>query len=204
MRYVLYFALFCLCTLSAGAQAGHTFTANSSCGVATVRQTVVINDDRGHSISLGQRPCTWQPPVKIGELAGTEYVSYGVDDVQNGHSVDQGYAVGTMKNGDRYFLHYKGTATMNGDSPEHLEGTWVFTGGTGSLKHLKGHGTYTAQPSSDGGMSFDVRGEYELSADGAYNSQQDLQQAREKSQRSYKSTNPLIREASSEVRAPGS
>ena len=134
----------------------------SVCGTSTVHQTVLINDDRQHSVSLDQRPCTSKPPIEIGGLAGTEYISFGVDDVQNGRSIDRGYVVGTMNNGDRYFLSYEGTATMNGNIPGHLEGKWTFTGGSGRLKDLRGSGTYEAHPTPAGRMEFVIQGDYDL------------------------------------------
>ena len=63
---------------------------------------------------------------------------------------------------DRYFLKYEGTATMNGNVPEHLEGKWTFTGGSGRLKQLGGGGAHTARPTADGGMEFVILGNYEL------------------------------------------
>ncbi len=139
-----------------------SFHTTSVCGKSSVHQTVLINDDRQHSVSLDQRLCGSKEPIEIAGLTGTEYIAYGVDDVQNGHSIDRGYVVGTMKNGDRYFLKYEGTATMNGNVPEHLEGKWTFTGGSGRLKQLGGGGTYTARPTADGGMEFVILGNYEL------------------------------------------
>ena len=144
------------------AQTQGSFRETSICATSTIHQTVLVNDDRQHSISLDQRPCHSKQPIRIGELTSSDYISYGVDDVQNNASIDRGYAVGTMNNGDRYFLSYEGTATMNGNIPEHLEGKWNFTGGTGKLKKLKGSGTYTAHPAADGGMEFAINGDYEL------------------------------------------
>jgi hypothetical protein len=138
------------------------FTETSACEASTVHQTVLINDDRQHSVSLDQRPCMSKTPIEIGGLTGTEYIAYGVDDVQNGRSIDRGYVVGTMNNGDRYFLNYEGTATMNGNIPGHLEGKWTFTGGSGHLKHLQGSGTYEAHPTPEGRMEFVIQGNYEL------------------------------------------
>jgi hypothetical protein len=151
-----------LSSLPMQAHINGTFTENSVCGNATVHQTVQVNDDRHHSVSLDQRPCTSKAPIEMGGLTSTDYISYGVDDVQNGQSIDRGYVVGTMKNGDRYFLSYEGVATMNCNVPEHLEGKWTFTGGTGRLNQLQGSGTYTAHPTPEGGMEFLIQGKYEL------------------------------------------
>ena len=162
MRYICFLAAVWLMSSSfLPGQVKGSFLETSVCAIATLHQTVLINDDRQHSMSLDQRQCTSREPIQIGNLTGTEYVAYGVDDVQNGHSIDRGYVVGTMKNGDRYFLSYEGTATMNGNVPEHLEGEWTFTGGSGQLKELQGEGTYTARP-TDGGMEFVIQGRYEL------------------------------------------
>jgi hypothetical protein len=51
---------------------------------------------------------------------------------------------------------------MNGTVPEHLEGKWTFTGGSGKLAHLRGSGSYKAHPTGDGGMDFVVEGNYEI------------------------------------------
>ena len=162
MRVFLILAAVCLVSsVFVPAQVKGSFRATSTCGKSAVHQTVVIDDDRQHSVSLDQRACTSKDPIEIAGLTGTDYVAYGVDDVQNGASIDRGYVVGTMKNGDRYFLQYEGTATMNGNVPEHLEGKWTFTGGSGRLKRLQGGGTYTARPTAEGGMEFVIEGKYE-------------------------------------------
>jgi len=96
-------------------------------------------------------------------LAGfqsTEYVSSGVDDVQFDKSKDVGYAVGKTANGDKYFIRYEGTSTLKNGVPLQLAGLWKFTGGTGKLHGLTGQGTYTAQPTSAGGMVFIIKGKY--------------------------------------------
>jgi hypothetical protein len=153
---------FLLASARMQAQPKGSFTEISVCTASSIHQTVEINDDREHSVSLDQRPCTSKQPIEIAGLTGTEYVAYGVDDIQNGRSVDRGYVVGVMKNGDRYFLTYLGTATMNGNVPEHLEGRWTFTGGSGRLKQLQGSGTYTAHPTPKGEMEFVIEGNYEV------------------------------------------
>jgi hypothetical protein len=145
------------------AQKSGRISASSVCGRSEVHQTVVIEDQKQHSISLDQRPCTWGKPIEIAGTPGHTYMSYGVDDVQNNASHDQGYAVGALTNGDKYFLRYDGTSRMSGGVPVHLEGTWEFTGGTGSLQRLKGSGTYQAQPSAAGEMVFKIEGEYQIS-----------------------------------------
>jgi hypothetical protein len=95
-------------------------SASSDCERSEVHQTVVIDDEKQHSISLDKRPCTWEKPIEIAGTPGHTYMSYGVDDVQNNASHDQGYAVGALTNGDKYFLRYEGTSRMSEGFPVHL------------------------------------------------------------------------------------
>jgi hypothetical protein len=90
------------------------------------------------------------------------YTSYGVDDVQKNEAHDQGYAAGVLTNGDKYFLHYDGSSIMSNGFPVHLDGTWDFIGGTGSLQRLRGNGRYEARPNAAGGMVFKIEGQYEV------------------------------------------
>ena len=144
------------------AQTRGKISASSVCGRSEVHQTVVIDDEKQHSISLDKRPCTWEKSIEIAGTLGNTYMSYGVDDVQNNASHDQGYAVGALSNGDKYFLRYDGTSRMSEGVPVYLKGTWEFTGGTGSLQRLTGNGTYQAQPNAAGGMVFKIEGEYRI------------------------------------------
>ncbi len=130
--------------------------------MASVHQTVAIADEGQHSITLDQRVCNWEKPINLDGMSATEYTATGVDDVQFDKSRDHGYAVGTVSNGDRYFLRYEGTATLKAGVPL-LAGAWNYTGGTGKLRGLTGGGTYTAKPTADGGMVFVIEGTYELS-----------------------------------------
>ncbi len=130
--------------------------------MATVHQTVAVTDEGQHSISLDQRTCKWDKPIVLVGLPGLEYTATGVDDVQFDKSRDQGYVVGTVSNGDKYFLRYEGTATLKDGVPLNLEGGWHYTGGTGKLRGLSGGGTYTAKPTASGGMSFEIEGAYQI------------------------------------------
>jgi hypothetical protein len=67
-----------------------------------------------------------------------------------------------VANGDRYFVHFKGTSKLQGDRPVSGECTWKFTGGTGKLKGIKGKGTCKGTFQSDGRASWQIDGEYVL------------------------------------------
>jgi len=166
MRFVKVFLIsgFIATSIAAQAQVRGNISASSTCGQSVVHQMATVGDEGQHTISLDQRVCAWSPAIVIGGMQGTRYTATGVDDVQFDKSRDRGYAVGTVENGDKYFLSYDGTATMNGPAPVHLEGLWYFTGGTGKLAGLKGSGTYKARPTADGRMAFVIEGVYTISA----------------------------------------
>jgi hypothetical protein len=124
------------------AQPRGRISASSTCDQSEIHQSVTVEDGKQHSISLDKRPCRWDKAIEIGGSPSMVSTSYGVDDVQNNESRDEGYVVGVLSNGDNYFLCYVGTATMRDGAPVHLEGTWKFTGGTGALQRLRGKGAY--------------------------------------------------------------
>lgn len=158
------FVLITLLMTALLAQTQKTFSSRSNCGISLVHQTVVIDDDGHHSISLDQRECKFEIPSELNGSQIVKYISSGVDDVQFDKSHDQGYAVGDTANGDRYFLRYEGTATLKDGVPLHLAGKWRFTGGTGKLRGLTGEGNYSARPTESGGMEFKLEGKYHVRA----------------------------------------
>jgi hypothetical protein len=95
-------------------------------------------------------------------MARSNFRASSIDACTKNEAHDQGYAVGVLTNGDKYFLHYDGGSTMSNGVPVHLEGTWDFTGGTGSLQRLRGNGRYEARPNAAGGMVFKIDGKYEV------------------------------------------
>lgn len=147
---------------AARAQSKGAIAASSTCEYSVLHQTAPVGDGGEHSISLDQRVCEWNPAITIAGVKGDQYTSTGVDDVQFNRARDHGYAVGTMANGDKYFICYDGSSIMNGPTPVHLQGRWHFTGGTGKLAGLKGSGTYTARPTRGGRMLFSIKGKYTI------------------------------------------
>jgi len=164
--FIVFIFLFLLFLPTAAlAQGQQTLSANSSCGIALVHQTVAIDDGGHHSISLDQRECSFENSTELSGSRIVKYISTGVDDVQFDKSTDHGYAVGETASGDKYFLRYQGTATLDDGIPLHLEGTWRFTGGTGKLRGLTGQGTYSARPTTNGGMVFKLEGNYQVAGE---------------------------------------
>ena len=87
-----------------------------------------------------------------------------VSDMSGNTSRDRGYGVGTLANGDKYFVRFDGTTTYKNSSPTTATCTWSFTGGTGTLKGLTGKGTCTGTFDATGAAVFDSQGEYRVGA----------------------------------------
>jgi hypothetical protein len=66
-----------------------------------------------------------------------------------------------MVDGDRIYVHYHETDTMEGTALQST-GTRSFAGGTGKMKGLKGQGTHKSTAAADGTVTIDVEGEYTL------------------------------------------
>ena len=67
-----------------------------------------------------------------------------------------------MENGEKAYYRYQGTTVVKDGAPQAQEGTWNLIRGTGKLKGAKGKGTYNGKAGSDGTMTYEVEGEYEL------------------------------------------
>lgn len=83
-------------------------------------------------------------------------------DATGNTSHDRGYGVGSVGNGDRYFVHFKGTTALKDGAPVSSDCTWKFTGGTGKLNGINGKGTCKGTFRPDGTASWDIKGEYQL------------------------------------------
>lgn len=154
-------ALSCL----ASAQNPAALSAVANCGLLDKSLTVAVDDRPNHTVTLARRLCRWKQPLVLAGSEGREYTTIGYDDVKDIDAQDQGYVTGSLASGDRYFIHYLGGSTLK-DGQLKLSGTWNFTGGTGRLAGLSGHGTYAGTPTPDGGMTFEMRGEYLVPAVG--------------------------------------
>ena len=69
-----------------------------------------------------------------------------------------------MANGDKMHVHTQGSATLKDGAVESASGTWSFTGGTGTLKGVKGKGTFKGKGAPDGSVTYEVKGEYTLAS----------------------------------------
>jgi hypothetical protein len=141
-------ALFALVTVSA-AQAQTKFEGKLDCGKPDPNHVVPVADTAKHALILAASKCKWTEGAIGGQQLKDEEDVVESDAIGN-ISHDRGYGVGSVANGDKYFIHFKGTSTLKDDQPVSGECTWKFTGGTGKLKGITGKGTCKGTFQSDG------------------------------------------------------
>lgn len=157
--------LFVMCAMvwfgvaTAGAQTKVTGTAQF--GKADPQHMIPVGDRPDHSLGVDQLKCTWTKPQDIGGDKTKEGVSTETQDVSGSSIRARGVHVTTMESGDKYFVSYQGTGKVKDGVLQSAKGTWMYTGGTGKLKGIKGKGTYNCAVSGDG-VACEIEGEYQL------------------------------------------
>jgi len=134
-------------------------TFNGTCSSKVQSQTTMevpgpINRQVGLSMMLGKHKCA----VPQWNDARMTYV--GTTDSVDGSGEQRGYFQNAHTNGDTSFGSFEAKLRM-ADVPT-VEGTWRFTGGTGSLAKLSGSGVFKAQMTSATDSEMTWSGSYEL------------------------------------------
>jgi hypothetical protein len=141
------------------AQAQTKLAGKMTCAKPHANHTAPVGDQETHTLTLSAQKCTWSEG-KIGDDQLKDETDTFTSDITGNLSHDRGYGVGSVASGDKYFVRFKGTTTLNGEVPVGAQCTWAFSGGTGKLKGLTGKGKCTGTFSKDGKSSWDIRGSY--------------------------------------------
>jgi hypothetical protein len=141
------------------AQAQMKLAGKMTCAKPDPNHTAPVGDQANHSLALSAQKCTWSQG-KIGGDPLKDETDTFTSDATGNLSRDRGYGVGSVASGDKYFVRFKGTTTLDGEAPVGGQCTWAFSGGTGKLKGLTGKGKCTGTFSKDGKSSWDIRGTY--------------------------------------------
>jgi hypothetical protein len=160
MRLRILLALLVSSTLAATAAAETKTSGDARCK-AEPPSPVAIGDKPGHSFAIGKAQCTWSG-FQIGGVAYKDGESIAMEEIDGNRTTESGYHTATLADGDKTTARYHGTTTMKDGKFVSGGGTWVFVGGTGKCKGIKGKGTYKGTPNADGTVTFKVDGEYTL------------------------------------------
>ena len=155
-------ALAALATTGA-AQTPTKLAAKMECAAPNPSHVLPVADTAKHALSLSAAKCTWSEGAIGGQPLKTEEDVIASDAMGN-TSHDRGYGVGSIGNGDKYFVHFKGTTTLKDGAPVSSDCAWKFTGGTGTLNGIKGKGTCKGTFRPDGKVALNIEGEYKLAA----------------------------------------
>jgi hypothetical protein len=154
--------LLAACAVAVPASAQMKIKGTETCPKPDTMQSVDVTDMPGHSLMVQKGNCTWSMPITLAGLKAVNSVNTSSTEAMGMNMTEHGYDVGTMDNGDTYIAKYSGTILAAKDGTATYKGTWVFVGGTGKLKHLKGGGTYKGSAAADGSSSADIWGTYSV------------------------------------------
>jgi hypothetical protein len=161
LRIAMGFAGVILMAASASAQTKISGTIH--CAKPDQQNAIAVGDRPTHAFVLMKNQCIWTAPMKIDGVRAMAGEDTGFVETYGGTSRDSGYNITTMENGDQFVVSYLGTSTVDRNGALQLQtGMWSFVSGTGKLKGITGKGIYKGTGASDGGITTEIEGEYQI------------------------------------------
>lgn len=157
VRSVLVFVL----TLSMAAfLCGQTkYTGELKCAKADPLYSIDINDHPGHVYRIGKAICTWIKPFEINGLKAVSEENVYSAEIDRGKSRAQARNIGTMSNGDKYYVRIQSAGAFKDGLLQNSEVQWTWTG-AGKLKGISAKGVSQGTGNPDGSSTWLVEGEY--------------------------------------------
>lgn len=160
LRTVLAFLAATALAAALGAQTKNSGTIQ--CGKADPAHMIEVGDKPNHSWGVSKSTCTWTKQMEIAGLKSKDGHSVFAADATGDKFSGHGIHVTTYDNGDKIYVRFQGGGTMKDGVTQTDSGKWSYTGGTGKLKGIKGQGTYKGKGSADGGVTYEIEGDYQL------------------------------------------
>src|SRR5256885_13852650 len=98
----------------------------------------------------------------IGGLRSKGGTGVQSDAVSDSTSQFHGYFLDTMSDGNQAPYRYVGTTTLQDGAPQGAIWNWLFVGGTGTLRGLRGSGSCRAKSIGNGVSAWECTGSYQL------------------------------------------
>ena len=133
--------------------------SGSFSGTTNSQTVVFLKDAPGHQLSLGEIVGVQESPVPLWD--GSSLTYWSTVDLLSGQGTQRGYYVNAHTNGDRDWGTFEGKVTSVG-SEVTLQGTFAFSGGSGTLSGVTGGGTYVGRMTSPTEVEMAWEGTYEL------------------------------------------
>jgi hypothetical protein len=149
--------------MAAPAMAQSKLTGSIHCAKADPDYAIPVGDKDGHMVTARKNACTWTG-LEIAGMAVKAGEDVATGEVNGTMFRDNGYHTATADNGDKFTVHFTGTATMAKDNSGSITGKWNFVSGTGKLKGIKGGGIYKGKANADGTADVTVEGDYTIAA----------------------------------------
>ncbi len=149
--------------LAASAEAQTKFSGTCNQTKPDPNYMLPVGDKPDHAIMLGKTKCTWTK-AELAGVALKDEEDVFTSEMSGATAHDKGYGVGTLANGDKYYVQFQGTTTLAKNAPVSATCTWTFTGGTGTVNGLTGKGTCTGKFDASGAAVFDIQGVYQVPA----------------------------------------
>jgi len=162
MRFRILLSILIVCALAAWLAAQTKISYTVQCAKADPVYTIPVGDRPGHAFSIAKGKCVIATPLEIAGVAAKEEEYTAFEDISGNRARGRFAAFITMSDGDRLLAVGQGTTTLKEGVVVATEGTWSYTGGTGKLKGIKGKGTHKGKYASDGTLTVEVEGEYQL------------------------------------------
>ena len=99
-----------VCVSTGAAQSSMKLDGKIQCAKPEPMHMMEVKDAEKHAMMLGSAKCTWASGTLGGQQLKDEEDTFSSDATGNS-SNDKGYGVGSVANGDKYFVHFKGTST---------------------------------------------------------------------------------------------
>ena len=130
-------------------------------GRATMQASAAIPDTDGHELSLAE---VEGPNQRSDPLWSNVRITYwGGADLVAGNGPQRGYWLNRHANGETDRGSFEGKIITAGGQTT-MEGTWKYTGGTGTFKGISGGGKYKGRFTSPTEVINDWDGEYQLAS----------------------------------------
>ena len=147
-----------------GANAQTKISSTAKCKSETSK-SLDVGDRPGHKLGIFKSNCTYTEASEIAGQKLKEGHAVATTEDTSARSTDKGHYVATMEGGDKFFAVFQGTQPLKDGKAAGAEtGTYIYTGGTGKLKGIKGKGTYRVTPNQDDTVTVVSEGEYTLTA----------------------------------------
>ena len=149
--------------LNASVSAQTKVSSTMKCEKPDPSYGVEVQDHPGHVMALQKFACAFPNVPDFGTDKGKNASGVTAADITATRITYSGSFVNNMDSGDKAFTSVKGSTIVKDGKPEGDHGTWVYTGGTGKFKGIKGKGTYKGTVNGDGTSTVEFEGEFELS-----------------------------------------